>query len=181
MALKNRLDQECFSQYYSILPNYHLAVRLALNHFRENGFQTVAYVGSVNTFGNRKELTMDPLEQHGCPPKAMFVASDSIAPGIMMALQESNLSVPENTGIVTFNNSRTSLCIHQSNIQAVQIFLILPVSALRYCSNFRQLCRPWKNALMKDQGRSLLLHKLQRGRRLQAHVRSIPLPDLREP
>lgn len=152
-------------QYYSILPNYHLAVRLALNHFRENGFQTVAYVGSVNTFGNRKELTMDPrfyyyraglvnrdnfvpelvldcpmtakggyqvmknfLEQHGCPPKAMFVASDSIAPGIMMALQESNLSVPENTGIVTFNNTvlsefsnppLTSIELHmQENVRA---------------------------------------------------------------
>lgn len=71
---------------------------------------------------------MDPLEQHGYPPKAMFVASDSIAPGIMMALQESNLSVPENTGIVTFNNTvlsefsnppLTSIELHmQENVRA---------------------------------------------------------------
>ena len=129
-------------QYYSILPNYHLAVRLALEHFRENGFQRVAYVGSVKTFGDQKKLTMDPrfyyyraslvnrncflpelvldcpmtarggyegmkefLDRHGRPPKAMFVASDSIAPGLMMALQERKFHVPEDTGIVTFNNT----------------------------------------------------------------------------
>ena len=152
-------------QYYSILPNYHLAVRLALKHFRTNGFQKVAYVGSVNTFGDRKELTMDPrfyyyrtallnrdcfstelvldcpmtakggyqvmtefLDRHGHPPEAMFVASDSIAPGLMMALRERNLSVPEDTNIITFNNTvlsefsnppLTSIELHmQENVRA---------------------------------------------------------------
>lgn len=152
-------------RYYSILPNYHLAVRLALNHFRENGFQRVAYVGSVNTFGDRKELTMDPrfyyyraglvnrdcfapdlvldctmtarggyqvmtefLGRNGRPPEAMFVASDSIAPGLMMALRERNLSVPEDTNVITFNNTvlsefsnppLTSVELHmQENVQA---------------------------------------------------------------
>lgn len=152
-------------KYYSILPNYHLAVRLALKHFRENGFENVAYVGSINTFGNQKELTMDSrfyyyrttlinqdcfssqlvldcpmtakggyqvmkqfLEQYGRPPKAMFVASDSIAPGLLMALQEYNLNVPEDTSIVTFNNTvlsefsnppLTSIELHmQENVRA---------------------------------------------------------------
>lgn len=152
-------------QYYSILPNYHLAVRLALNHFRENGFQKVAYVGSVNTFGDQKELTMDPrfyyyraglmnrerfgpelvldcpmtakggyqvmtefLKRNGRPPEAMFVASDSIAPGLMMALREHRLSVPEDTSIITFNNTvlsqfsdppLTSVEVHmQENVRA---------------------------------------------------------------
>ena len=152
-------------QYYSILPNYHLAVRLALNHFRENGFQKVAYVGSVNTFGDRKELTMDPrfyyyraglvnrdcydpelvldcpmtakgghqvmtefLDRHGRPPEAMFVASDSIAPGLMMALREQKLSVPEDASVITFNNTvlsefsnppLSSIELHmQENVQA---------------------------------------------------------------
>lgn len=47
-------------RYYSILPNYHLAVQLALKHLRINGHQLIAYLGSVNTFGDHKELTMDP-------------------------------------------------------------------------------------------------------------------------
>ncbi|MBD5162415.1 MAG: substrate-binding domain-containing protein [Oscillibacter sp.] len=152
-------------QYYSILPNYHLAVRLALNHFEANGFQKAAYVGSVNTFGDQKELTMDPrfyyyrtglmnrdrfdpelvldcpmtarggykvmtefLDRNERPPEAMFVASDSIAPGLMMALRERRLSVPEDTSIITFNNTvlsqfsdppLTSIEVHmQENVRA---------------------------------------------------------------
>ena len=46
-------------RYYSILPNYELAVRLALKHLYENGHQRVAYLGSVKTFGGHKELTTD--------------------------------------------------------------------------------------------------------------------------
>ena len=48
-------------RYYSILPNYHLAVQLALKHLRINGHQLIAYLGGVNTFGDHKELTMDPV------------------------------------------------------------------------------------------------------------------------
>ncbi|MFQ9703038.1 MAG: substrate-binding domain-containing protein [Enterocloster clostridioformis] len=35
----------------------------------------------------------------------MFIASDSIAPGAMMALRERGLRVPEDISIVTFNNT----------------------------------------------------------------------------
>lgn len=129
-------------QYYSILPNYHLAVRLALRHFEERGFSKIAYVGAVNTFGDRKELTMDPrfyyyrnwlisrslfdgalvldcpmtsgggyqamtefLAKNARAPEAMFVASDSIAPGLMMALREHGVAVPGDAGVITFNNT----------------------------------------------------------------------------
>lgn len=105
-------------------------------------YLAVPPAGSVNTFGDKKELSIDPrfyyyraglvnrdsfdpelvldcpmtakggyeammrfLEQHGHPPKVMFVANDSIAPEIMMALREYHLGVPEDTGIVTFNNT----------------------------------------------------------------------------
>lgn len=47
-------------RYYSIVPNYHMAIRLALRHFREHGNETVAYLGGVYTYGDQKELTMDP-------------------------------------------------------------------------------------------------------------------------
>lgn len=129
-------------QYYSILPNYHHAVRLALRYFEERGFSKIAYVGAVNTFGDQKELTMDPRFYYyrtwlinrdrydselvlDCPmtsgggyaamteflrksaraPEAMFVASDSIAPGLMMALREHGVAVPEDAGVITFNNT----------------------------------------------------------------------------
>lgn len=47
-------------KYYSIVPNYHMAIRLALRHFREHGNESVAYLGGVYTYGDQKELTMDP-------------------------------------------------------------------------------------------------------------------------
>lgn len=158
--------------YYSILPNYHLGVRLALNHFRERGLERVAYVGSVYTFGDQKELTMDPrfyyyragltnrdcfdrslvldcsmtakggyeamtafLDRQGRPPEAMFIASDSIAPGLMMALRERGLSVPGDASVITFNNTvlsqfsdppLTSIELHmQENVRAAAVSMEL--------------------------------------------------------
>lgn len=46
-------------KYYSILPNYHMAVRNALNYFEEMGYEKIAYAGAVNTYDYKKELTMD--------------------------------------------------------------------------------------------------------------------------
>lgn len=132
-------------RYYSIVPNYHLAVRLSLNHFFERGHTKIAYVGSVRTFGDRKVLVTDPryyyyqttMANHGlfrddfviqCKttaqsgyqtmrryldeqdelPTALFIASDTVAPGILRALKEANVSVPDDMSIVTFNNTRLS-------------------------------------------------------------------------
>lgn len=47
-------------KYYSIVPNYHLAVRLVLGRFRKMGHERIAFVGSTHTFGNTKEMTIDP-------------------------------------------------------------------------------------------------------------------------
>lgn len=61
-------------RYYSIVPNYHLAVRQVLQCLWKHGYERVAYLGSVYTFGPKKELTMDPrfyyyknsLRERGC-------------------------------------------------------------------------------------------------------------------
>ena len=45
--------------YYSILPNYHMAVRNALDYFVEMGHKKIAYVGAVNTYNYQKKLTRD--------------------------------------------------------------------------------------------------------------------------
>lgn len=132
-------------RYYSIRPNYHMALQLAMTHLRERGHSKIAYVGSVNTFGHHKQLTMDPrfyyyragqmnrdgydpslvldcpmnakggyqavsgyLKAHGRPPEAMFVSSDTIVPGLMKALREYGVRVPEDVSVVTFNNTMLS-------------------------------------------------------------------------
>lgn len=61
-------------KYYSIVPNYQLAVRQVLQCLWKHGYKRVAYLGSVYTFGPKKELTMDPrfyyyknsLREKGC-------------------------------------------------------------------------------------------------------------------
>lgn len=47
-------------KYYSIVPNYHMAIRQALKQFQDHGNERIAYLGSVYTYGDQKELTMDP-------------------------------------------------------------------------------------------------------------------------
>ena len=47
-------------KYCSIVPNYQLAVRQVLECLWGHGYQRVAYLGSVYTFGPKKELTVDP-------------------------------------------------------------------------------------------------------------------------
>jgi LacI family transcriptional regulator len=47
-------------QYFSIVPNYHLAVRKALSHMRALGHRRIAYAGGVYTFGDTKEMELDP-------------------------------------------------------------------------------------------------------------------------
>lgn len=156
-------------RYYSILPNYHLAVQLALEHLRRNGHQQVAYLGSVNTFGNHKELTMDPrfyyyrasqanrdsydpalvldcemnaksgyaamrgfLETRGKLPEAMFIASDSIAPGAMRALREWGIRVPGDISIVTFNNTVLSE-YSDPPLTSIELFMRENVRAATFC------------------------------------------------
>lgn len=129
-------------RYYSILPNYRLAVQLALNHLRDNGYDKAAYVGGVRSPDGQAESSEDPrfyyyraeqscrgcwdpslvlecpmnakggyevmsdyLERNGRAPRAMFLASDVVAPGVMMALREHGLHVPGDVSIVSFNNT----------------------------------------------------------------------------
>lgn len=47
-------------KYYSVVPNYHLAIKRAFQCFRQKGKERIAYLGSVYTLGDIKEETMDP-------------------------------------------------------------------------------------------------------------------------
>lgn len=134
------------TRYYSIVPNYHLAIQQSLGLLRDRGFSKIAYIGSVNTYGHLKELQMEPryyyyrsnllnrdcfdpdlvldcpmnprggyqvmkdyLDRHeGTPPEAIFVCSDAVVPGMMRALQERGVRVPQDVSIVAYNNTALS-------------------------------------------------------------------------
>lgn len=154
--LDSTSDEE---KYCSIVPNYQLAVRQILNCFWRHGYETIAYLGSVYTFGPTKELSMDPrfyyyknsllergqfqedlvldcemnsassyavmkayLEQHRPLPEAIFAASDVVAPGLLKALREYQISVPEQVGIITFNNTSLSR-LAEPPLSSVEVFL----------------------------------------------------------
>ncbi len=134
-------------KYYSIVPNYHLAISEVLECFRAKGKERIAYLGSVDTLGDDKKLTMDPryyyykntlnnqnqfddkliidcemnsrssyqkvleyLDGHMPEeyPDAIFAASDAVAPGLVKALHEREIQIPEQIGVITFNNTSFS-------------------------------------------------------------------------
>lgn len=146
-------------KYYSIVPNYHLAVRLVCQKFQELGHTQIAYVGSTHTLGDIKEVKMDSRYYHyrstmmndemfdekiviNCEmnarsgykkmteflknnrqvPSAMFVSSDAVAPGVVKAIQEAGLQIPEDVSIITFNNTSFS---QMSNppLASVEVFM----------------------------------------------------------
>lgn len=156
-------------KYCSIVPNYHLAVRQVLECFRENGYERVAYLGSVYTFGATKELSVDPrfyyyknallerevyapelvldcemnsagsyavvkayLESGKKLPEAIFAASDVVAPGLMKALREFRIRIPQDVGVITFNNTSLSR-LSEPPLSSVEVFLPENADAAAIC------------------------------------------------
>ena len=156
-------------KYCSIVPNYHLAVRQALQCFWQRGYQTIAYLGSVYTFGDTKELSMDSrfyyyknsllardlynpdfvidcemnsqssyeavkayLDSGKPRPDAIFAASDVVAPGLLKALREYGLGVPEEMGIIAFNNTSISQ-LSQPPLASVEVYMRENAEAAALC------------------------------------------------
>lgn len=132
-------------RYYSIVPNYHLAMREMIGYCLEKGKKKIAYVGSVRTFDDEKNMAQDPRFYYyrnsmsgmnlfreemviDCPmnaaggyetmlayldtcrdlPDALIAASDAVVPGVLKALRERGFSVPQDIGLVSFNNTSFS-------------------------------------------------------------------------
>lgn len=158
-------------QYYSIVPDYHLAVRVSLDHFFEKGLQRIAYIGGVKTFDDQKNLTTDPRYYYyrmamvnkdlynedlviDCPmnarggyaamkayleaghplPDGLFAASDAVAPGVVKALQEMGKRIPEDIGIITFNNTSFSE-FSNPPLSSVEVFLKESAECAMLCMN----------------------------------------------
>lgn len=156
-------------RYYSIVPNYHLAVRQVLDCLWKQGYHHIAYLGSVYTYGNTKELSMDPrfyyyknsllgrnlydpdlvidcqmnakssyqavsahLDSVKPRPDAIFVASDVVVPGLMKALREHGIRVPEHMGIITFNNTPLSQ-LSEPPLSSVEVYMRENVESAVLC------------------------------------------------
>lgn len=145
--------------YYNIVPNYHMAVRLALDYCWELGQEKVAFIGNLSTNDDRRNLSTDAryyyymmamhkrnlfdeelvLECEGTAssaygamvqflkdrtilPDAILVSRDVAVPGVLKALREFDIHVPNDIGIVTFNN--TSLSEFASTpLTSVELFI----------------------------------------------------------
>ena len=109
-------------KYYSIVPNYHLAIREVLQCFEAKGKERIAYLGSVDTLGDDKKLTMDPryyyykntlnnqnrFDESLVIDCEIFASSDAVAPGLVKALHEREILLPGQIGVITFNNTSFS-------------------------------------------------------------------------
>lgn len=158
-------------KYYSIIPNYHLAIRNMLQCFENKGRKRIAYLGSVYTFGDTKDLTMDPrfyyyknslinqggyeeslvidcemnsrssydkmkeyLKSHNAEeyPDAVFIASDAAAPGFLKAVNELGIKIPEQMGVITFNNTSFSE-FSNPPLASIEVFMKESVNAMAMC------------------------------------------------
>ncbi|XCP85196.1 LacI family DNA-binding transcriptional regulator [Roseburia hominis] len=159
-------------RYYSIVPNYHMAVRLALNYCWDLNQKRIAYAGGVCTLDDVKELSRDPryyyyqtsmvnkglfeedlvidcnmnarsgyeamcayLDKHSTLPDVIFIASDAVAPGIVKALRERGIRIPEDIGIVTFNNTSFSE-YSEPPLTSIEVFLEENAKSAIQCIEF---------------------------------------------
>ncbi len=160
-------------KYYSVRPNYHMAVKLALGHFSKKGYDRVAYVGAKQTFSGKRQLTEDPryyyyynamskkglfseedvidcekngemksevayemlsgyIESHGRPPRAMFLASDVLVPGVTKALAEKGFAIPKDVNVVTYNNTILSKQCNPG-LDSIEVYMQEHISATIMC------------------------------------------------
>lgn len=156
-------------KYCSIVPNYHLAIRQVLKCFWKHDYQNVAYMGSVYTYGDTKQLSVDSrfyyyknslLEKDlfkpqfviDCEmnarsgyevmrdylksgkelPDAIFVASDAIVPGLLKALHEYEICIPEQLGVISFNNTNFSK-FSEPPLSSVEIYMRENAEAVITC------------------------------------------------
>lgn len=159
-------------KYFSVVPNYHMAIRLVLGHCFSLGKTKVAFMGSVNTYDDIKEKSVDAryyyykikmesegyfderfvincennprdgysamkqyLEEQKELPEVIFISSDAVAPGAVNALQEKGLRIPQDIGIITFNNTSLSE-FSNPPLTSIEVFLKEYAKMAAQCLHF---------------------------------------------
>ena len=76
---------------------------------------------------------MNEYLRQGKPvPEAIFAASDVVAPGLLKALREHGISIPEQVGVITFNNTSLSQ-FSEPPLSSVDVFLRENAEAAVFC------------------------------------------------
>lgn len=156
-------------KYYSIVSNYHMAVRIILKHFHELGYEKIAYLGAVRTFNGKKILAIDPrfyyysnvlkelgtydeelvldsesksdsaynvmcdyIKKNKRPPEAVFVASDVVASGLVKAIVDNGFTIPDDVGIVTYNNTMMSSQCNPA-LDSIEVYMMENAESAAQC------------------------------------------------
>ena len=65
-------------------------------------------------------------------PDAIFAASDVVAPGLLRALREREISVPDQMGVITFNNTPVSQ-LSEPPLASVEVYMRENAQAAMMC------------------------------------------------
>ncbi len=88
----------------------------------------------MNAQGGYKAM-IEYINTHKTMPDALMISSDAAAPGVLKALSEHNIRVPEDIGIVSFNNTNFSEFANPP-ISSIEVFLRENAKSAVLCLNF---------------------------------------------
>ena len=72
------------------------------------------------------------LTEHKEKPTALFLASDIIAPGVLRAIREAGISIPEEISIISFNNTGLSE-FADPPLSSIEVYMREHASAAMTC------------------------------------------------
>lgn len=75
------------------------------------------------------------IENHDELPEVLLAASDAVIPGVIKSLHEHNIRIPEDIGVVSFNNTSFSEFCNPP-ISSIEVFLRENASTAVMCMNF---------------------------------------------
>lgn len=127
----------------SISINHKIGASMAVNHLIELGHKRIAFIGETNTFARQSAfcatmeecnipipsryivvneyrfekcgyVAMKQLLSEKIIPTAIFAAYDNIAFGVMKAIYEAGLRIPEDISVIGIDNIQTSSYLYRS-------------------------------------------------------------------
>lgn len=81
-------------------------------------------------------VAVERLLEKGQQPKAIFVATDEMAVGVIHSLQDAGFTVPEDVEVFGFNNTRVSLMVRPTLTTIVQPMYDIGAVAMRLLTKF---------------------------------------------